>query len=501
MKIEVLGSLEEKKLKKLIEENGLLANDEENFKNRLQEIESERRAQIVSTAASLSRFKGTVFEILEKRENKTFNQNVNMIKSVIGMGHDSIADHDYLVFAIQDVTPVIEQTIIAERFSSFTIKSRREVDFSTVGYYTPDFHDMYGNVLENNKDIKEEYNEYMKSLFNSYSELVNLGIPMEDSRFVLPYCYYSNIVMGVDAHTLKDMIIKYTKTKLSNIQEIKEFGQYLYDIAMKICPYIISEIDKEEYQKHDKIFELLDENLNQKIGNSVNHYEILDSSRLMNYTENIDDTIIISSIMRRYQFNYDRAKKIIEAMDKETKISIIRKIAFESDQLELTQVNFEFQIPLSFAVLTHLTRHRTHHIMVPDFVPNVDLSKYKIPPTVKNICEDKFKGIFEKNIKMYNHFKYDYGICEEDLVYFTLSGNMVNVLTNMDGKTLKHIIGLRECNKAQWETRKMAYDMHKEIDKIPNAEIYSSILGATCTTQGYCKEGKESCGKIKSLKK
>jgi hypothetical protein len=27
---------------------------------------------------------------------------------------------------------------------------------------------------------------------------------------------------------------------------------------------------------------------------------------------------------------------------------------------ELSQVNFDFQIPVSFAILTHLTRHRTH---------------------------------------------------------------------------------------------------------------------------------------------
>ena len=72
------------------------------------------------------------------------------------MGHDSISDHDYCVFAIKDVSPIVEQTIIEERFASFTIKSRREADFSQVGFYVPDFHDENGNILPNNEKLKEE---------------------------------------------------------------------------------------------------------------------------------------------------------------------------------------------------------------------------------------------------------------------------------------------------------------------------------------------------------
>ena len=43
--------------------------------------------------------------------------------------------------------------------------------------------------------------------------------------------------------------------------------------------------------------------------------------------------------------------------------------------------------------------------------------------------------------------------------------------------------------------------MHKEIDKLPDAEAFSSVLGPTCDTQGICNEGKESCGKVKRLEK
>lgn len=101
----------------------------------------------------------------------------------------------------------------------------------------------------------------------------------------------------------------------------------------------------------------------------------------------------------------------------------------------------------------------------------------------------------------YNYFKNDFHICEEDLVYFTLSGNQVNIITNMDGKTVKHILSLRECNKAQWEMQVIARGIHREIDKLEDAQYFSSILGPSGETLGICNEGKECCSKVYYLQK
>ena len=228
MQIKLLGTLDYDKIKEKLE-NKIQESDE--IIDMLKQMEIESKIQTVSTAGRLSRFKGDVLEILDISQDKTFESNINYIKRVTKMGHDSITDHDYLVFAIKDVSPIVEQTIIAERFSSFTIKSRREVDFSNAGFYTPNFRDENGIILNENDKIKEEYNTHIKNLFDKYLTYIQSGISLEDARFILPYCYHSNIIMGVDAHTLKDMIIKFTKTKYSNIQELKEFGEKLLTIA------------------------------------------------------------------------------------------------------------------------------------------------------------------------------------------------------------------------------------------------------------------------------
>lgn len=497
MKVKLLGAIDYKTLAEELK-NKNVGNTEEIIE-KIKELEKFERVSKVSSAGRLSRFSGDVFDVCNLSNNKTLKQNTNFASRVIEMGHDSITDHDYLVFALKDVSVLIEQIIIEERFASFTIKSRREADFSNAGFYVPNFRDKNGNYINDN-NLVSGYKAHMEELFDKYNKYVKQGIPKEDARFVLPYCYYSNIIMGVDAHTLKDMIIKYTKGPLSNISEVKEFGNKLYEIAKENVPYIIPSIDSITDKPCDNARLLLDE----KLEDNIPKYEILDKPALISRTSNVDDTILISAIMTYYQVDHLKAKEILDKLKKITpniKEELMRKIVLESDGRALKQVNFQFQIPLSYAVLTHLTRHRTHPIMVPSFLEERDLLKYKIPPKIKAAgLEEDFKQLFYANKDMYMSYLNDCGVRKEDLVYFTLSGNMVNVVTNLDGKTLAHILRLRKCSKAQWETRQMAINLHKEL-KGEDVKLFSSNLGPTCETQGICNEGKESCGRIKTLKR
>ena len=113
--------------------------------------ELESRIHYVAGAGKLSRFPGNVTEVLESCND--YESNLKLIKRIIKMGHKSIIEHDYLVFALNDVTPIVEQTLIGYRLTSFTVKSRREVDFRTAGFYTPEFRNKAGELHEKNEEI------------------------------------------------------------------------------------------------------------------------------------------------------------------------------------------------------------------------------------------------------------------------------------------------------------------------------------------------------------
>jgi len=86
----------------------------------------------------------------------------------------------------------------------------------------------------------------MQYLFNVYGDIHDEGIPAEDSRFILPYSYHSNIIMGIDARQLERLIISFTKGKLSRYQELKEFGEIMKEISEKYVSYLVPGINKIE---------------------------------------------------------------------------------------------------------------------------------------------------------------------------------------------------------------------------------------------------------------
>ncbi|MCI6265646.1 MAG: FAD-dependent thymidylate synthase [Erysipelotrichaceae bacterium] len=457
----------------------------------------EKQAKIIASAGKLSRFDGDVLKIYENLTGN-FEENIKFIKRVIKMGHDSITDHDYVVFALKDVSILVEQIIIEQRFSSFTIKSRREVDFSNVGYYVPDFHNQENQIVEMNQELQTIYKKHMNMLFSEYHNLTEQGIKVEDARYILPYSFHSNIIMGLDAHSLKDLIISLTKGKNSNITELRELGEKLYDIMKDRASYIQDAIDQSKQKNKDAVEEFLNQIMFDRY--QWLQDEHLDTTLLLSSTKKIDETIFISAIMKTFGYSYEKSFELYqtylngnEKSRKELKSKLMKLILKEQEALK--NINFSFQIPISLANLTHLTRHRTVELLIPDFVPIKDLKRYKAPKSIIN-SGYHLEKIFEQNQELYNMFK-NIGVRDEDLVYFYLSGNMLNVVANMDGKTLSHILRLRCCNKAQWEIRNIANEMRSLVTD--ESKYFSNILGPTCETEGICYEGKESCGKIKKL--
>lgn len=452
--------------------------------------ELESRIQRVAAAGKLSRFNGNVFEVLDSCND--FESNLKLIKRIIKMGHKSIIEHDYLVFALCDVTPIVEQTIIGNRLTSFTIKSRREVDFRTAGFYTPEFRNKNLEEHEKNEELKKKYNEHMQYLFNTYGEIVDKDVNVEDARFILPYCFHSNIIMGLDGRELEKLVISLRNGRLSRIQELKELGARLYEIIKEEVPYLKVSLKNVE-NKDENQFEYI-ESISKRP-----EIKILDKPKILSYTPNADDVVIKSNIMYHYQCSEEKADEILKEMikkDEHAREKIMNNILHKEERRELEQVSFSFQIPISLSILTHLTRHRMHSLLVPEFIPMWDMKNYVTPVTVKNKANDIFQEAIEKNMKMFEEFK-DAGVAEEDLIYFYVGAQMLNVVTTMSARTLQWILRLRCCNKAQWQIRFIAQEIARKVSEV--APLIGKGLGPTCITDRYCGEGRECCGLIDKL--
>ena len=450
--------------------------------------EIEKRLQIVASAGNLSRADGTVTQVIEN--HKDYETNLKLARAIVGYGHKSISEHDYLVFALEDVTPIIEQIIIGYRLTSFTIKSRRNVDFRSVGFYVPNFKDENGNVLKNNKELQQKYKTYMQSLFDKYGELVDEEIPVEDCRYILPYSYHSNIIMGCDANELLNMTSDMLYGSISHIDEVHELGEKLATMIKKYVPYLERALNNEQDKEYyNDTLGFLDD-LVKKV--DINKASLLDKVYMTDYTTDLDLKVLVSTLMARYQYSYDEAEKLLHQLvdcNKNIKRDIMKSILRKKNQRELEQATYTFQIPISLAVLTHLTRHRMHSLMIPDFT-SFNLENYITPETVASNHKNEYDEIFANNKSMRDYFK-SQGVRDEDLIYFLLSGNACNVTTTMNARNLEWISRMRCCNKAQWEIRNIANQMVDYAKEV--SPLIGECLGPTCQVLGYCPEGKDSC--------
>lgn len=451
--------------------------------------EIERRLRVVATAGNLSRADGTVSDVYESRYN--YDANLKLARAVVGYGHKSISEHDYIVLAIEDVTPIIEQIIISYRLTSFTIKSRRNVDFRNVGFYVPEFRNNNGEILSNSKELQEEYKKYMQSLFDKYGSLVDKELPIEDCRYILPYSYYSNIIMGCDANELLRMCSDLEYGNLSNISEVKEFADKLREIITNNIPYLTRALDNEgKKDYYEDKFAFLDKELSDY---DLYNTKVFNEARLTNYTEDADYIVCLNIITSRYQCSMEVARMILDEMiskDNNIMSKLMEGLIHSKNQRELEQVMFSFEMPISLAVLTHITRHRMHSLEIPDFIPMWNLDNYIVPSSIDNEYGSEYRDIFKNNKVMMEKFKYN-GVREEDLIYFYLSGNTCNIHTTMNARSLEWISRMRCCNKAQWEIRNLIKKCVSDVKEV--APYIGCGLGPTCEVLGYCPEGKDSC--------
>lgn len=332
----------------------------------------------------------------------------------------------------------------------------------------------------------------MKMLFNTYGEIVDKGVDIEDARFILPYSYHSNFIMGVDARGLEKMIIDLKYGFVSQIPDLKEVGEELYNIVKENVPYLVPNIKKQE-ENYNSGFEYLE---------SVStrpEIKILDKTKLLSYTPNSDDVVLENAIMYHYQCSKETAKNILEKLvkkDEKAKEKMMYEIMHKESRRELEQVSFSFQIPISLSILTHLTRHRMHALLVPEFLPMWNMNNYITPVTVKAKANDVYEKAVKKNIEVKEKFK-KLGVKEADLVYFYLGNQMLNVVTTMNARNIQWVCRMRCCNKAQWQIRFIAKDIAKQVSEV--APLIGKGLGSTCVTDRFCGEGRECCGLIDKL--
>lgn len=168
----------------------------------------------------------------------------------------------------------------------------------------------------------------------------------------------------------------------------------------------------------------------------------------------------------------------------------------------LEHASFTFLIDgVSRALLAQLTRHRIASFSVQSqrYVSMANQFEYVIPPSIIELGEDAVKDYAQQMHTMHEWYKEWQqrlgGASEEanqDARFVLPNAATTRLVLTMNARELRHFFELRCCNRAQWEIRALADEMLRQCKK--TAPVLFEGAGCGCVN-GYCPEGRRSCGK------
>ena len=185
----------------------------------------------------------------------------------------------------------------------------------------------------------------------------------------------------------------------------------------------------------------------------------------------------------------------IAAKDQQAFVERLLNMGHES---VLEHASFTFGVEgVSRVLLAQLTRHRLASFSVQSqrYVSYEKGFGYIVPPKIAALgpeAEAEFKAQMEQMHAWYTGWQEKLGTGEggnEDARFVLPGACETRLMVTMNTRELRHFFNLRMCERAQWEIRAMATEMHRLV--MEAAPALFKDAGAPCIS-GPCPEG-EKC--------
>jgi thymidylate synthase (FAD) len=182
--------------------------------------------KIIASAAKLCYSSSNVNELmngLTEEKVETF------IKKLTDLGHQSPLEHCSFTFGIEGVSRSLSHQLVRHRLASYSQKSQRYVKEGQFEYITP-------KSISDNPNLNMGYDDLMRNIQRFYNALIELNIPAEDARFVLPNACETKLIMTMN---IRELLHFFTERCCNRAQwEIRELANKMLDICKDIAPNI-----------------------------------------------------------------------------------------------------------------------------------------------------------------------------------------------------------------------------------------------------------------------
>lgn len=243
--------------------------------------------------------------------------------------------------------------------------------------------------------------------------------------------------------------------------------------------------------------------------------------KLIAHTENPEKIIAAAA---KLCYSSSSVDTILDGLTDEKTTEFINMLMSLSHESPIEHVSFTFAVEGVSRSLTHqLVRHRiASYSQQSQRYVKLDQFEYIIPPEIQGIKEAKdiYVKSMEESQKSYDnlikilfdkHFNHlvDSGTKDEkarkmaekkaieDARYVFPNACETKIVVTMNARTLYNFFRHRCCERAQWEIRKLADEMLKQVKEV--APTLFQKCGPSCAS-GPCSEGAMTCGDIINIR-
>ncbi|MFC1854985.1 FAD-dependent thymidylate synthase [Thermodesulfobacteriota bacterium] len=185
------------------------------------------------TAAQAARLCYSPSDIQDIVKDYDKESNISLIKKILASGHHSVLEHVSFTFGIDGISRVTTHQLVRHRIASFSQQSQRYVTFDgELDFITPD-------TIKQNKATYEKYKETFIRAHSTYKELVEMGIPKEDARYILPNGAETKIVVTMNARALLHFFELRCCVRAQ--KEIRDMAKEMLILVKPLSPTIFNE--------------------------------------------------------------------------------------------------------------------------------------------------------------------------------------------------------------------------------------------------------------------
>jgi len=185
--------------------------------------------RVCASAAKLTHSNLAGDQLIEKMSGEQIGR---LLDSVIRLGHTSVIEHVDFTFSIAGISRACSHQLVRHRMASYSQQSQRYVKFEE-SFVEPE------TILQNEK-TRDIFERELKSCYECYQRLLELEVPKEDARYILPNASKTNLFVTMNARSLTNFFE--LRLRKDAQWEIRELAKRMLEQVCEVAPAIFHDL-------------------------------------------------------------------------------------------------------------------------------------------------------------------------------------------------------------------------------------------------------------------